>query len=161
MTEETYDELLDKVRKELEDELEKKKDRVLQLAEKLKNDSVNPEHIAKHVVNDLDDLVSKRWIYRILPDEYKQKEKQHKKEEVGALVHQTTELSNEDGTILVGGGPSLDDPNVKRILEDYKKTRDENKELQSMLEEMQIKWKSICPEHQRAITECKTCGEKN
>ena len=101
MSEQSYQELLEDVRKELQEICAKKKDRVLELAKKLEKDGVKPEHIANHIVHDLDDLVSKRWIYDILPDEYKQKEKQHKKEEVGAVPHQTTEIEQEDGTVLL------------------------------------------------------------
>ncbi len=98
-SEQSYQELLDDVRGELQEGLEKKKDRVLELAKKLE-DGVKPEPIANHVVHDLDDLVTKRWILMVLPDKYKQKEKQHKKE-AGELIHQTTELSNKDGTVLL------------------------------------------------------------
>lgn len=159
MSEETYQQLLEKVREELREGLEKKKDRVLDLAKKLERDGVNPKHIARQVAHDLDDIVSKDWVYKTLGPEYKE-QRAKSQESIQVEKSSITEIQQEDGTVLLGGGPSLDDPEVRKMLDEYKKTRDEDKLLQDRIEELQIKWKSICPEHQRAITDCKKCGEK-
>ena len=102
MTEQSYQELLEDVRKELQEICEKKKDRVLELAKKLEKDGVKPDRISTHITHDLADLVSPRWIRDILPEKYKMKSKEREQEgEFAAVPPQTTENIQEDGTVLL------------------------------------------------------------
>lgn len=155
-----YETELEKVREELKRGLDSKRHRIMDLVKILEGLGTKKDRIASRIAHDLEDVVGKSWVYETLPDEYKTETKPKKKIPL-VESHSSIEQIQEDGTVLLGGGPSLDDPEVKERLEEYKKTRDENKLLQDRIEELQIKWKSICPEHQRAITDCAKCGEKD
>lgn len=70
----SYSDLKDKIREEVSTKLPTK-ERLMLLAKKLEDDLVPKENICTDICKDLADIISDRYIRKLLPDEFKQKKK--------------------------------------------------------------------------------------
>lgn len=110
-----YEEKLPVAKEEFEKHLNERKDIILKLAGALERDGHEKDDIAKKIAHDFADLASRAWIYKVLPDEYKQKEQQHEKPVYSVdrkELQETVLQAGGTATILETKSPDDENPSV-------------------------------------------------